>query len=387
MSEPAQTADAPDEAPASGGPEVSEAVPAERTQEQSDARRAARRSVRSARRQLARVQRKAQARRSDVDLLKAQIEILRAELRTPVERQASFAGSPEEQETDRGVASYVMSARMHRRHNTTGVHRPNRLREPILELYSKTAARAFAEQHGVQIPASLGSWATPDLIDWASLPDRFVMKSNRGGGGVSVFPLERRGQGFFDYIANEMTTAEAVAEKLWKKHHPESVYFAEEFLVGREGSGLPDDIKVFCFYGEPAYIEVRSEDWSRSNAMERKARAFLPDGTELFNTRALIERSESISRPHDFATIAEVSGRLSRAIRRPLERIDFYETDHGIVFGELTQNPGRPPALVPHWDRRMGDVYEDAAARLFSDLVSEGLLGLQYGELADEQNA
>jgi hypothetical protein len=121
--------------------------------------------------------------------------------------------------------------------------------------------------------------------------------------------------------------------------------------------------------------------------MERKARAFLPDGTELFNTRALIERSESISRPHDFVTIAEVSGRLSRAIRRPLERIDFYETDHGIVFGELTQNPGRPPALVPHWDRRMGDVYEDAAARLFSDLVSEGLLGLQYGELADEQNA
>jgi len=363
MSETAHTA-----GPSTGGQE-----------EDPEARRAARRSVRSARRQLGRAQRKLQARRSEVDLLKAQIDILRAELQTPVERQASYAAAPDERELDRGIASYVMSARMHRRHNTTGVHRPTSLREPILELYSKTAARAFAEQHGVQIPASLGSWATPHLIDWSTLPDRFVMKSNRGGGGVSVFPLERRGNQYYDYIASELTTPEAVVEKLWSKHHPESVYFAEEFLVGREGSGLPDDIKVFCFYGEPAYIEVRSEDWSRSNAMHRNARAFLPDGTELFNARALIDRSETISRPHDFATIAEVSGRLSRAIRRPLERIDFYETDHGIVFGELTQNPGRPPALVPYWDRRMGDIYEDAAARLFTDLRAEGLLGLRYG--------
>jgi len=356
-------------------------------QEEADARRAARRSVRAARRQLARVQRKLQVRRSEVDLLKAQIEILRAELRTPVERQASFAAGPDERETDRGVASYVLSARMHRRHNTTGVHRPTRLREPILELYSKTAARAFAEQHGVQVPASLGTWSTPELIDWDSLPDRFVMKSNRGGGGVSVFPLERRGRTFYDYIAGELTTAQDVAEKLSNRHHPESVYFAEEFLVGREGTGLPDDIKVFCFYGEPAYIEVRAEDWSRSNAMQRYARAFLPDGTELFNTRALIERSETISRPHDFATIAEVSGRLSRAIRRPLQRIDFYETDHGIVFGELTQNPGRPPALVPSWDRRMGDIYEDAAARLFTDLAAENLLRLRYGKRNREVTA
>jgi hypothetical protein len=179
-------------------------------QDDIEARRAARRSVRTARRQLGRVQRKLQARRGEVDLLRAQIEILRAELCTPVERQASFAAGPDERETDRGIASYVLSARMHRRHNTTGVHRPTKLREPILELYSKTAARDFAEQHGVQIPASLGAWATPDLIDWTSLPHRFVMKSNRGGGGVSVFPLERRGQQFYDYIARETTTAEEV---------------------------------------------------------------------------------------------------------------------------------------------------------------------------------
>lgn len=319
-------------------------------------------------------------RRDEVETLRSQIAVLEAEALPLSQRQASSAGDADHLEVDRGTGSYVLSARMHRRHNTTGVHKRNKLHEPILELYSKTAARVFAEQHGIQVPRIHGSWGNPEDIEWDALPERFVIKSNRGGGGISVFPLERRGDEYFDYIGNEMVTHETITAKFKRKHQPGSIYFAEEMLRGRVGSGLPDDIKVFCFYGEPAYIEVRSEDWSRSKHTVQRMRTFLPDGTELLNARALIPRGENIARPHDFAGIADASARLSKAIRRPLERIDFYETDHGIVFGEITQNPGRPPALVPLWDRRLGDIYEDAHARLFTDLASEGHLGLKYGQ-------
>lgn len=71
---------------------------------------------------------------------------------------------------------------------------------------------------------------------------------------------------------------------------------------------------------------------------------------------------------------------LSQAIRRPIQRIDFYETDRGIVFGEITQNPGRPPSLVPEWDEKLGAVYEDAYARLLKDLVDEASLGVVFGD-------
>lgn len=323
---------------------------------------------------------KVEDRRLEVEILKAQISVLRAECKPSAQRQASVAWGADNGESDRGVASFVLSSRMHRRHNTTGVHRRNNLREPILELYSKTAARAFAEQHGVRVPAVFGSWPTPDAVEWDSLPERFVIKSSRGGGGVNVFPLERRGDDFFDFIASEMVTQEAVTASFWKKHQEGSVYFAEELLMGRGNTELPHDIKVFCFYGDPAYIEVRAEDWSRSKGTVQRVRTFLPDGTELFNVRALIPRGDDIGRPHDFPAIAEASSRLSAAIRRPIQRIDFYETDRGIVFGEITQNPGRPPALVPSWDRRLGDTYEDATARLFTDLAAEGHLDLVHGQ-------
>ena len=77
---------------------------------------------------------------------------------------------------------------------------------------------------------------------------------------------------------------------------------------------------------------------------------------------------------------SKASSKLSAAIRRPVQRLDFYETDTGIVFGEVTQNPGWPPAFVRYWDRRFGESYEDASARLVRDLVAEGHLDLVYVE-------
>ena len=336
---------------------------------------------RETRRRLRQVERRIERRRAEIEELKAQIEILSTEALPMAERQASrTTATPDELETDRGLPSFALSSRMHRRHNTSGVHRRHRVREPILDLYSKTSARQFAAAHGVQVPAVHGSWGTPDDIEWDSLPDRFVIKSSRGGGGINVFPVERRDGGYYDFIGAELLTPETIAERFWKKHQQDSVYFAEEFLVGRDGESMPDDIKVFCFYGEPAYIEVRTEDWSRKKDGRQRLRTFLADGTELFNARALIPYGDDIETPVDFAAVAEASRTLSAAIRRPIQRLDFYETDHGIVFGEVTQNPGRPPSLTRYWDRRFGETYEDASARLVTDLVQEGHLRLRYGK-------
>lgn len=343
--------------------------------------RTTRRQLKEARRELATLERRLDNRREDVEVLRAQLDVLGMEALPPAVRQARDATTPEGLETDRGVASFVVASRMHRRHNTTGVHRRNGLREPILDLYTKTAGRRFAELHGVQVPAILGTWKTPDDIEWDELPRRFVVKSSRGGGGINVFPLERREDRFFDFIAQKEVTAEAVTKRLWKKHQDEAVYIAEEFLVGLDGERMPDDIKVFCFYGEPAFIEVRTEDWSRKRDGRQRLRTFLPDGTELFHVRALIPHGDDIGTPVDFAGVVQAAATLSAAIRRPIQRLDFYETDHGIVFGEVTQNPGRPPALVSEWDRRLGETYEDASARLFGDLAAEGHLGLQYGDV------
>jgi len=328
---------------------------------------------------LAKVRQKLARRRDGNDSLRAQIAILSEEAKSPAERQATRAA---DLETDRGKPSYALAARLHRRSNTTGVNTREGFREPILDLYTKTAGRAFAAAHGVAIPDELGRWPDPDAVDWDSLPDRFVLKSSRGGGGISVFPLERTEGGYIDRMLEQPVTPEEVTAKLWKKHQDSSVYIAEEFLQAKSGKPgqMPHDIKVFCFYGEPAFIEVRTGDWSRARETEQRLRTFLPDGTELDHVRALIAAGSDVEAPEDFDGLVQAARTLSQAIRRPIQRIDFYETDRGIVFGEITQNPGRPPSLVPEWDEKLGAVYEDAYARLLKDLVDEASLGVVFGD-------
>ncbi len=346
-----------------------------------DRREARRQELRDARRQVRRARRRLERRHADIDELKAQIEVLRMETVPLAERQASTStATPDGLETDRGMPSFSLSQRMHRRLNTKGVYRRNDVHEPILDLSLKDAGRQFAAAHGVRVPAVHGEWSSPDDIEWDALPDRFVIKSNRGGGGINVFPVERREGGFYDFIGAELVTAETITQRFWKKHQEGSIYFAEEFLVGRDGETMPDDIKVFCFYGEPAFIEVRTEAWSRRKEKRLRQRTFLVDGTEIFNARALIPYGDDVVAPVDFAAVREASSTLSAAIRRPVQRLDFYETDSGLVFGEVTQNPGWPPALVRYWDRRFGETYEEASARLITDLVDEGHLGLEYGD-------
>ena len=337
--------------------------------------------IKRAEKRLTTLRERLEKRREGNEVLQAQIDVLAEEVKTPAERQAT--GSTD-LEHDPGKPSYALSARFHRRANTTGVNVREGLREPILDLYTKTAGRAFAAAHGIEIPAELGRWADPGAVDWDSLPERFVLKSSRGGGGISVFPLERTDDGFIDRMVEQPVTAEEVTAKLWKKHQDQSVYIAEEFLQAKAGAPgeMPHDIKVFCFYGEAAFIEVRTGDWSRARETEQRLRTFLPDGTELTNVRALITAGTDVTAPEDFESIVRASETLSRAIRRPIQRIDFYETDRGIVFGEITQNPGRPPSLVPEWDEKLGEAYENAYARLLADLADEGALSVEFGDQA-----
>lgn len=116
-------------------------------------------------------------------------------------------------------------------------------------------------------PQVLGVWPTVEDIEWDTLPTRFVLKSAGGSTGRGVLPLERLGDRFRVISGSrEYTTAEVLDHfRVAKGVRPP--YFAEALLPGT-GEVLPDDLKVYTFYGEVAYVMVRRKgpdpgSWTR----------------------------------------------------------------------------------------------------------------------------
>lgn len=207
------------------------------------------------------------------------------------------------------------------------------MREPVWDVNDKLLGRRFAEAHGIATAPLLGVWDSPEEVE----------------------------------------------RKLARRHRPGLRCFAEAFLTGSDGS-VPFDVKVFAFYGEVGLVEVRTGDWSRAApGTEHRNRAFRADGTEVIGGRPFIRRSPEIPPPRDLPAVVEAASRLSRAIRRPAVRLDFFETDEGLFFGEVTPNPGHVPVLRGHLDRELGAMFERAQARLLADLVAEGTLFVEHG--------
>lgn len=311
--------------------------------------------------------------------LRNQLVVLKEEAKSPIERQSTGDVDPE---LDVGKPSYILAARLHKRAQTNRIYVDEGFHEPIVDLSPKTAGRAFAQAHGIKVPEELGRWASPSDVDWETLPSSFVLKSSQGGGGINVYPLVRvDGDTFRDCLTDELVTADEVTARLEARDKETSVYFAEEFLQsqGGEEGEMPHDVKVFCFYGEAAYIEVRTADWSRAKNREPLARSFLADGAEVTGIRPLMTGSKTLKRPNNLDEIIRTCEKLSKSIRRPLQRIDVYTTSEGVIFGEVTQNPGHSPAFLPEWDERLGRVYERAYRRLLSDLAGEGVFAVEFG--------
>lgn len=115
------------------------------------------------------------------------------------------------------------------------------------------------------------------------------------------------------------------------------------------------DYKFFCFNGNPKVILVCSERFSSDNMCETWF-------DENWNFLDIIESNhrvnKKIKKPINFSQMMEFSKKLSRDI--PFIRVDFYEINGKIYFGELTFFPaaGFEKFEPEEWDKKLGDMLE-----------------------------
>ncbi len=206
-------------------------------------------------------------------------------------------------------------------------------RNPLYtRLADKLAVREYVKEKGCGeylIPI-LAVYDKPEEIDWDSLPDRFVVKCTHGSSSniivVGKSKLDRADA--IRKLNGWMRRNWYWLSREWPYKNIKPRILIEQFIGGAEGK-VPYDYKFLCFDGEPAYVIVDADRY------DGHTRSFYsPDWVrqDMFNRHPAIPRE--IPKPEKLTEMLDIARKLSAGI--PHVRVDLYETDGRVYFGETT---------------------------------------------------
>lgn len=220
-------------------------------------------------------------------------------------------------------------------------------------IVDKYSVRSYIEQRigADHLIPLLGIWNCVEDIDFDQLPRAFVLKCTHDSGSVII-------------CKDKSTFDTEVAKKKLKKCLLQNIYYngrewpyknakprviAEKCLIDNESGDLKD-YKFMCFNGEPKCIFTGSN---------RQSGELYITFFDLKWNRLPFERHypcdpRDIKKPQNLSEMIELAKILAKEFT--FIRVDFYEADGIIYFGELTLYPGsgfeefRPD----EWDLKMG---------------------------------
>ena len=219
----------------------------------------------------------------------------------------------------------------------------------------KYAAKQYvAEKIGPEyvIPL-LGVWDRAEDIDFASLPERFVLKTTHDSGSYLVCKDKRT----LDIPAARNKMAKFLKRKYydcnreWPYKYVTPRIIAEEYMEDSRFGELRD-YKFFTFGGVPKVLYIAQ---GRGKGEPTVADFFDMDFNHLPFTIDHDMAKTPPEKPSGFEEMKRLAGILSEGT--PQLRVDFYEVDGRVYFGEMTffHCSGMEGFHPEEWDRKFGD--------------------------------
>lgn len=201
---------------------------------------------------------------------------------------------------------------------------------------------------------TLGVWDNPDEIDFAKLPEQFVLKCNHNSGKGMFICKDKSSMDERRVISNLKRGLKEDYYKKWREWPYKNVHrrvLAEKFMVDESGTELKD-YKIFCFGGEPEIIEV---DYDR---FIKHKRNFYDKEWNFIDMRIEYpsDKSHVIACPNNLKRMLDLARELSQGI--PHLRVDFYSIGNRIYFGELTffHEAGMGHFYPDSWNVKLGNL-------------------------------
>lgn len=199
----------------------------------------------------------------------------------------------------------------------------------------------------------LGVWDDPDKIDFDNLPMQFVLKCNHNS-GLGMCICKDKNNLDIAQVKNELRKGIEqdyyLTGREWPYKNVPRRIIAEKYMVDESGYELKD-YKYYCFDGKVKIVMINSD---RMSSEETKANYFDENYQPLDFVWGYENAKIPPTKPEKFEEMKCLAERLSEGI--PHVRIDFYQTPHGIFFGEMTFFDGCGfDAIEPiEWDYKIG---------------------------------
>ena len=215
----------------------------------------------------------------------------------------------------------------------------------------KYVAEKIGEEY---IIPSIGIYNSFDEINFNELPDQFVIKCTHDSGGIVIckdksnFSIEEARKKINKCMKNNYYRS----WREWPYKNVKPRIIIEKYMEDDKTKELRD-YKFFCFNGKvkcykidlDRFVEHRANYYDDNNRLLKFGeKVFPPD----FNRNVEI--------PKTIEKMKELARQLSQDI--PFVRVDFYDVDGKIYFGEITFFPGAGfGKFIPEeYDKVLGDL-------------------------------
>lgn len=195
----------------------------------------------------------------------------------------------------------------------------------------------------------LGVWDSFNDIDFDTLPNEFVLKTNHDSGNYIIC----RDKSSLDLKEAKKKMEHSLKRNYysrtreWQYKEIKRKIFAEELL---DSGNILTDYKFFCFWGKPEFMYIEKEtDDNPSQAIFDMDLNVVPFSMDDEKTKVLP------AIPSVFNEMAEMASKLSQDI--PFLRVDMYYVKDTIYIGEVTffHYGGFIPFNPPEWDYKIGE--------------------------------
>lgn len=221
------------------------------------------------------------------------------------------------------------------------------------KLVDKYEVKEYVEKvigGGYTIP-TFGVWEHFDDINFDMLPNQFVLKCTHDSEGLVIVKdkstmdknaarekIETALKHNFYYVGREWP---------YKNVHPRII--AEQYMEDHIDKELRD-YKFYCFDGIPKIMYIASN----RNSGHVNFDFYDMEFNHLDITQKYPNASEPLRKPEHFKEMIGLAKKLSNGF--PHVRVDFYEVDGKVYFGELTffSMSGLTPFKPAKWDKIMG---------------------------------